>query len=104
MSRTSIPARRQTINSETGRVEDDRIARFDVAAPPPGTCAECGCPHEADEPHDALSLHYQYSFYGREGRWPDWNDAMAHCDEQTRRAWAEALEEAGVDLPDAAPR
>lgn len=63
-----------------------------------GECSQCARVHDPDQPHDQQALHWQYSFYAEHDRWPTWHDAMAHCDEQTRAAWIEALRTQGVDL------
>ena len=60
--------------------------------PPPGVCPICAVDHDPTLPHNAQSLYYQYRFYGVRGRWPTWADAIAHCDEATRRLWRAELE------------
>lgn len=65
---------------------------------PPGTCPECAAKHGPDQPHNRDSLAYQYKFYDEHGRWPTWEDAMAHCPEWIRAAWIEALREKGVEV------
>ncbi len=65
---------------------------------PQGACPECGVAHEPGMPHDRDSLAYQYGFYRREGRWPTWEDAMAHCDAAVKDRWREALISEGVAL------
>lgn len=40
--------------------------------PPKGTCPECAINHAPELPHNQQSLFYQYSFYGKHGRWPTW--------------------------------
>jgi len=62
----------------------------------PGTCAECGVTHVPTQPHNQQSLAYQYDFYGKNGRWPTWADAMAHCDESVKAQWTAALKERGI--------
>jgi hypothetical protein len=65
--------------------------------PKPGSCPACGRfpAHDPKDPHDAQSLYYQYSFYGRHGRWPTWADAVAHCDDDRKRWWREELSRGG---------
>lgn len=63
-----------------------------------GTCPECGRAHEAEHPHDQQSLTYQYRFYGMNGRWPTWRDAMAHCPDAVRKRWEEELMKLGQKL------
>lgn len=69
-----------------------------------GTCPECGVLHLDVEPHDQQSMHYQIDFFSKHGRWPTWNDALAHCDEETKRAWSIelALNDISVNRPGAA--
>ena len=95
---TSIPVLRQTIDATTGDVIEESPVDFLLLPAKPGTCAECATAHEADWPHDATSLYYQYAFYGREGRWPDWRDAMAHCAPEIREHWTRELVALGVDV------
>lgn len=66
--------------------------------PPPGYCQECAVKHEPEMPHNAQSLHYQYAFYLKHQRWPNWKDAMAHCTPEMQAQWREHLMEAGVDV------
>lgn len=65
---------------------------------PEGTCPECAVKHDPSQPHNRDSLVYQYKFYDKHGRWPTWRDAMAHCSEEVKQLWTEALEERGVNL------
>lgn len=64
----------------------------------PGTCPVCATKHDPDQPHNQQSLYYQMSFYQQCGRWPTWEDAMAHCDAETKRLWTEELTKRGVAL------
>lgn len=67
---------------------------------PAGTCPECAVTHAPEQPHNQQSLAYQYKFYDREGRWPTWKDALAHCTPDVQAAWRKALKEHGVDVPE----
>lgn len=78
-------------------------ATWNLMPPPPGTCSQCARTHEPDAPHDAWSLHYQYSFYAEYERWPTWIDAMAHCDQATQDRWLEGLRAHGVVIGDEKP-
>lgn len=69
-----------------------------IGKTPEGTCPECGVKHEAYNAHDKDSLCYQYKFYDKHGRFPTWEDAMAHCPEEVKKVWLEALEERGVSI------
>ncbi len=64
---------------------------------PPGTCPECATKHDPGDPHNQRSLTYQYKFYARNGRWPTWDDAMAHCSPETKVIWKKALHRHGID-------
>lgn len=63
-----------------------------------GQCPECGTAHPAEMPHNQQSLAYQYDFYGKHGRWPTWEDAMAHCTATMRSAWTRELLKCGVEI------
>jgi hypothetical protein len=63
---------------------------------PPGTCTECAVKHEPGQPHNQQSLVYQYSFYDKNGRWPTWKDAMAHCSDEVKKRWICGLKDHGV--------
>ena len=65
---------------------------------PEGTCEMCATAHDPSYPHNLQSLAYQYKFYDRNGRWPTWKDAMAHCTPEMKEAWTKALEERGVTV------
>ena len=65
---------------------------------PEGTCPECAVKHEPHLPHNRNSLTYQYKFYDKHGRWPTWEDAMAHCPDEIKELWKKALEERGVKV------
>lgn len=79
-----------TIASETGT----------MTLLPPGKdkCQECASAHDADQPHNAQSLFYQVRFQMLHGRSGDWRDAMAHCADDVRKVWADALAGYGVDV------
>lgn len=64
----------------------------------PGVCPECAVDHLPEEPHNQQSLTYQYDFFGKNGRWPTWADAMAHCTPEVRQVWIEGLREHGVEV------
>lgn len=66
--------------------------------PKPGVCPICAVDHPPELPHDQQSLYYKYRFYAKHSRWPTWEDAMAHCSEETKALWREALRENGVKI------
>lgn len=63
-----------------------------------GRCSQCAVKHEPDEPHDAHSLAYHYSFYAEHDRWPTWTDALAHCTPEMQKRWKALLREHGVEV------
>lgn len=79
---------------------DKGTGQVDMKLLPPHkqACQVCGhIPnHAPEEPHNALSLYYQYSFYFQHGRWPTWVDAMAHCTIDVRERWIAELKRKGL--------
>ncbi|GHU65020.1 hypothetical protein FACS189447_03210 [Spirochaetia bacterium] len=69
-----------------------------AGATPPGTCPECAVSHNPVYPHNKDSLAYQYKFYDKNGRWPTWADAMAHCPEDVKQVWIRELSARGVSI------
>jgi len=67
-----------------------------LVPPHPSKCRECAAEHDPGEPHDKLSLYYQYRFRGKHGRWPTWDDAMAHCAPEMKETWMEVMREMGI--------
>jgi hypothetical protein len=88
-----IPMPMKTVDMQTGEVVKEGTANWQLMPlnTPNGECPECGKIHDATQPHNAQSLFYQYSFYGKHGRWPTWADAIAHCDADTQALWKAAL-------------
>lgn len=75
------------------------IAEEGMLLPPPkGTCPECAVAHEPEMPHNQQSLYWQYHFYNQHGRWPTWADAMAHCTNEIKGLWIEALGKHGIEV------
>lgn len=93
-----FPIQKQVVDMRTGKVTNTETVNAMILPAPKGTCPECATKHEPEQPHNAQSMHYQYSFYGREGRWPTWNDALAHCPENVRKFWVKELIAQGVCL------
>ncbi len=93
----TIPVETTTIDTQTGEASIE-TTRAHLMPPHPDACQTCGMlpAHPPDQPHNAQSLYYQYAFYGEHGRWPTWKDAIAHCSDEVRAAWEEALRERGV--------
>lgn len=72
--------------------------RFLLLPPAPDTCQECAVYHLEDDPHDKLSLFYNYNFFEAHGRWPTWLDALSHCSPATQKRWLDELKRRGVDV------
>ncbi len=71
---------------------------FTLLPPPPNCCQECAVEHDPEQAHNQQSLHYQYYFYGKHGRWPTWKDAIAHCPPELQQKWRAALKAHGVEV------
>jgi hypothetical protein len=59
-------------------------------------CKECGETHLPFMPHDKDSLYYRLEFYEKNGRYPTWEDAVAHCPEEIKEVWKRELKKLGV--------
>ena len=64
--------------------------------PAPGACPACATVHPPEDPHHQQSLYYQMAFKLREGRFPRWSDALAHCSPEIKAAWTTALKDEGA--------
>jgi hypothetical protein len=64
--------------------------------PHPDLCQTCATDHHPELPHNQQSLYYQMRFQMDHGRWPTWEDAMAHCTDDTRSKWQEAMKRVEV--------
>ena len=60
-------------------------------------CSTCGVRHPSCEPHDKTSFFYQIIFSQEHKREVTWEDAMRHCDEETKEFWRKELRERGID-------
>jgi hypothetical protein len=83
---------------------EDRTANFTLAPAAPGKCPECATDHLPEMPHNQQSLFWQYRFYGRNGRFPTWLDALEHCSPEMKAVWIAELAKKGIiveeDKPD----
>lgn len=87
-----IQIQKTTIDMATNRVEKtETVVAQVVPSVRPGCCEACGIKHAPDEPHNAKSMMYQYTFYAEHGRWPTWHDALAHCSGAIRQFWITEL-------------
>ena len=66
--------------------------------PRPGVCQECATDHDPAMPHNQQSLYYQMKFQMEHGRGATWVDAMAHCSDDVKTKWIEALKTHGVEV------
>jgi ribosomal protein L28 len=89
-----IPGAMTVVNLATGKETHEPMA-WTMLPPAADKCQVCARKHEPGEPHDAQSLYYQTAFTGMMGRLPTWADALAHCDDNTKRVWEAALREGG---------
>ncbi|MBS3885585.1 MAG: hypothetical protein KGZ56_00850 [Dethiobacter sp.] len=79
-------------------IKGKHLGPFQLFSAKPGTCQECAVDHNPELPHNRQSLFYQYKFYNEHGRWPTWEDAMAHCSEEMKEFWRSELTKKGVNL------
>jgi hypothetical protein len=95
----TIPVKTAVIDAQSGEVVREKTTQFAMLPidTRDGQCPECGVKHADDAPHNAQSLAYQYRFFGLNGFWPNWGNALAHCDEATRQRWTAELIALGVD-------
>lgn len=70
--------------------------------PKPGACPECAAMHTPEFPHNRDSLYYQMKFRQKHGRFPTWNDAMAHCSAEMKAVWKNELANHGVNVEETA--
>lgn len=66
--------------------------------PAPDVCQTCAVKHEPEQPHNQQSLYYQVAFHAKYGRWPTWDDALAHVEPDIQRFWRAALRKRGVEI------
>lgn len=59
----------------------------------PGVCQACAVDHPVEHPHNKDSMYYQFRFYAAHGRWPTWEDAMAHCTEEVKAVTRKVVNE-----------
>ncbi len=69
----------------------------------PGQCPDCATVHDQTYPHNQQSMFWQYSFYEKNGRFPTWEDAMAHCTPEMKKVWIASLAERGVVVSNVEP-
>lgn len=95
----------QTIDIETGQVIEEHEDSM-VLMPPDDipVCRECAVRHDPAMAHNRQSLYYQMAFHARNGRYPTWTDAMAHCTADVRAEWTRVLirnmNDKGIPIPD----
>lgn len=90
----AIPGAVTKIDIETGK-ETHEPMTWTVIPPDASKCQVCAQTHEPGEPHNANTMFYQILFYNMVGRNPTWADAMAHCDDETKRKWTTELKRQG---------
>ena len=79
-------------------IKGKHLGSLNLMPPPEDTCPECAVNHEPELPHNQQSMFYQYKFYNEHGRWPSWEDAMAHCSDDMKELWRRELRKRGVDI------
>lgn len=76
------------------------MEEIQIIPPRPGTCPECAVDHDRTMPHNRDSLYYQMRFRQRNGRFPTWADAMAHCSDMVKAYWTGELAKRGIRVTD----
>jgi len=79
-------------------ISGKNLGPWGLVAPPPNVCQECAVDHPPEYPHNQQSLFYQYKFFNDHGRWPTWEDAMAHCSEEIKAFWRAELRKRGIEI------
>ena len=74
------------------------MERMDILPPGPGKCPVCAGAHDPAQPHNKDSLYYRMKFRQAHGRYPNWEDAMAHCMPDVRAWWRAELTRRGIDM------
>ncbi len=64
----------------------------------PDVCQECAVKHDPEDAHNQQSLYYQMNFNQKYGRFPKWEDAIAHCSIDIQNRWKVELRKHGVDI------
>ncbi len=73
-----------------------------LVGPAPDVCQVCGHGHEPPSPqpgtppHNPQSLYWKIAFHREHGRYPTWEDALAHTGDDVHTAWREALANYGI--------
>jgi hypothetical protein len=87
-----------TRKGKTIEIQEVPASSMMLLPPRPDVCQECAMEHPPELPHDKQSLYYQVKFKMEHGRGATWADAMAHCTEEVKSTWTEALKSHGVEV------
>jgi len=79
-------------------IEEIPMSSMMLLPPRKDVCQECAVDHDVESPHNPQSLYYQMKFKMEHGRGATWTDAMAHCTDQVKVHWTEALRRHGIDI------
>lgn len=74
------------------------VGKMTLLPPAKNVCQECAVDHAPGLPHNKQSLYYQIKFQMENGRFPTWEDAMAHCESQVKGIWIEELKKLGQEV------
>lgn len=78
-----------------------RFGSIVVEAPRAGTCPVCAIEHPEEYPHNPCSLYYRMKFRQEHGRFPTWDDAMAHCPEPVCQKFIAYMRSRGILIGEA---
>ncbi len=87
-----------TPETQSGSSLQRVVRELGLLPPAPNVCQQCAVDHDARMPHNQQSLYWNYRFYSQHGRWPTWEDALAHCSPEMQRQWVVALAEHGITV------
>ena len=82
--------------------QETKMEHVAILPPRLGACPLCAEKHDRKMPHNLNSLYYQMRFQQQNGRFPTWDDAMAHCSDMVKAYWKGELAKRGVKILDEA--
>jgi hypothetical protein len=89
---------RETKYKQQTRMNLQTEGNIILLPPIPDVCQVCARKHDCNAPHDLTSLYYQSRFILEHQRPPNWLDAMAHCDKETKNVWIKELTKMGIKI------
>lgn len=91
---TLVPGTGESDGTITVRRRGDTLH---LLPPAPDDCQVCGGIHAPEGPHNPKMLYYRVAFSQENGRYPTWEDAMAHCPPAVQEQVRAYLKAIGID-------